>query len=68
MSEDHDRCFSILVLGASSTGVFNTNASPRINIGVDVWGESSIHQEKVLHFNMHVTDVNMHVPVPNMGF
>jgi hypothetical protein len=25
-----DRCFS------------NTNASPRINIGVDVWGESNI--------------------------
>ncbi len=42
MSEDHDRCFSILVLGAFSTGVFNTNALPRINIGADVWGESSI--------------------------
>ncbi len=41
MSEDHDRCFSILVLGAFSTGVFNTNALPRINIGADVWGESS---------------------------
>ncbi len=42
MSKDHDRCFSILVLGAFSTGVFNTNALPRINIGADVWGESSI--------------------------
>jgi hypothetical protein len=31
-----------LVLGAFSTGVFNTNALPRINIGADVWGESSI--------------------------
>jgi len=41
MSEDHDRCFSILVLGAFSTGVFNTNALSRINIGTDVWGESS---------------------------
>jgi hypothetical protein len=28
--------------GAFSTGVFNTNALPRINIGADVWGESSI--------------------------
>ena len=27
MSGDHDRCFSILVLGAFSTGVFNTNVS-----------------------------------------
>jgi hypothetical protein len=26
------------------------------------------HQEKVLCFNMHVTDVNMHVPAPNMQF
>ena len=42
MSEDHDRCFSTLVLGAFSIGVFNTNALPRINIGDDVWGESSI--------------------------
>jgi hypothetical protein len=42
MSGDHDRCFSILVLGAFSTGVFNTNALPCINIGADVWGESSI--------------------------
>ena len=42
LSEDHDRCFSTLVLGAFSTGVFNTNALPRINIGADVWGESSI--------------------------
>ena len=42
MSEDHDRCFSILVLGAFSTSVFNTNALPRINIGANVWGESSI--------------------------
>jgi hypothetical protein len=25
MSGDHDRCFSILVLGAFSTVVFNTN-------------------------------------------
>ncbi len=25
-----------------TTGVFNTNALPRINIGADVWGESSI--------------------------
>ena len=32
LCEDHDRCFSILVLGAFSTGVFNTNALPRINI------------------------------------
>ena len=39
MSGDHDRCFSILVLGAFSTGVFNTNALPHINIGTDVWGE-----------------------------
>ena len=37
MPEDLDRCFSILVLGAFSTGVFNTNALPRINIDVDVW-------------------------------
>jgi hypothetical protein len=42
MSGDHDRYFSILVLGAISTGVFNTNALPRIKIGADVWGESSI--------------------------
>jgi hypothetical protein len=42
MSEDYDRCFSILVFGAFSTGVFNTNALPRINIGADMWGESSI--------------------------
>jgi hypothetical protein len=42
MSEDHDRCFSILVLGAFSTSVFNTNALPRINIGAEVWGESII--------------------------
>jgi hypothetical protein len=42
MSGDHDKCFSILVLGAFSTGVFNTNALPRINIDADVWGESSI--------------------------
>ena len=43
MSGDHDRYFSILVLGAFSTGVFNINALlPRINIGADVWGESSI--------------------------
>ena len=42
MSGDHDRCFSTLVLGALSTGVFNTNALPRINIGAVVWGESSI--------------------------
>jgi hypothetical protein len=36
---------SILVLEAFSTSVFNTNALvalPRINIGADVWGESSI--------------------------
>jgi hypothetical protein len=31
----------VCVLGAFSTGVFNTNALPRINIGADVWGESS---------------------------
>ncbi len=42
MSGDHDRCFSILVLGAFLTGVFNTNALPRIIFGADVWGESSI--------------------------
>ena len=42
MSEDNDRCFSTLVLGAFSTGVFNTIALPRINIDADVWGESSI--------------------------
>jgi hypothetical protein len=42
MSGNHDRCFSILVLGMFSTGVFNTNALPHINIGSDVWGESSI--------------------------
>jgi len=29
-------------LGAFLTGVFNTNALTRINIGADVWGESSI--------------------------
>ncbi len=40
--EDNDRCFSILVLGVFSTGVFNTNELPRINIGANVWGESSI--------------------------
>jgi hypothetical protein len=28
--------------GAFSTGVFNTIALPRINIGADVWGELSI--------------------------
>ena len=39
-SGDHARCFSILVLGAFSICVFNTNASPRIDIGADVWGES----------------------------
>jgi hypothetical protein len=27
---------------------------------------ASIHQEKVLCFNMHVTDANMHVPAPSM--
>ncbi len=27
-----------------------------------------LHQEKVLWFNMHVTDANMHVPAPNMRF
>jgi hypothetical protein len=48
MSEDHDRCFSILVLGAFSTGVFNTNALPRINIGAYVWGESSHHDRCLL--------------------
>jgi hypothetical protein len=42
MSEDNDRCFSTLVLGAFSTGVFNTIALPRINIGTDVWVELSI--------------------------
>ena len=42
MSEDHDKCFSILVLGVFSTGVFNTNALPRINIDANVWGESNI--------------------------
>ncbi len=42
MSEDHDRWFSILVLGAFSTGTFNTNALPHINIDDNVWGESSI--------------------------
>ncbi len=36
VSEDHDRCFSTLVLGAFSTGVFNTNALPHIDIGTDV--------------------------------
>jgi hypothetical protein len=29
-------------LGAFSTGVFNANELPRVNIGADVWGESSI--------------------------
>jgi hypothetical protein len=42
MSEDHDRCFSMMVLGALLTGVFNTNTLPRINIDADVWGESII--------------------------
>ncbi len=42
LREGCPRCFSTLVLGAFSTGVFNTNALPRINIGADVWGESSI--------------------------
>jgi hypothetical protein len=33
----------MLVLGAFSTGAFQTtNALPRMNIGADVWGESSI--------------------------
>jgi hypothetical protein len=32
----------MLVLGAFSTGVFNTNKLPRINMGSNVWGESSI--------------------------
>ena len=40
MSEDHDRCFSTLVLGAFSTGVFNTNALPRINIGARLDGSA----------------------------
>jgi hypothetical protein len=42
MSEDHDSCFSTLVLGAFRQVFFNTNALPRINIGADVWGESGI--------------------------
>ena len=40
--EDHDRCFSILVLGAFLTGVFNINALTLININADVWVELSI--------------------------
>ena len=48
MSEDLDRCFSILVLGVFSTGVFNTNALPLINIGADVWGESGEHHDRCL--------------------
>jgi hypothetical protein len=36
MSEDNDRCFSMLVLGAFSTGVFQHHCI------TDVWGESSI--------------------------
>ena len=42
LSFGDDRCFTILVLGAFSTGVFNTNALPHIDIGADVWGESNI--------------------------
>jgi hypothetical protein len=42
VSEDHDRCFLTLVLGAFRQVFFNTNALPRIAIGADVWGESDI--------------------------
>jgi hypothetical protein len=43
MSEDHNRCFSMLVLGAFSTGVFQIPMHyPRINIDTDVWGKSNI--------------------------
>jgi hypothetical protein len=48
MCEDHDRCFSILVLGAFSTGVFNTNALPRINIGTDRVGLIEHHDRCLL--------------------
>ncbi len=42
MSEDNDRCFSTMVLGAFSTGVFQHHWITRISIGADVWGESNI--------------------------
>jgi hypothetical protein len=42
MSEDHDRCFSTLILGAFRQVFLNTNALPRINFGGDVWCESGI--------------------------
>jgi len=42
MSEDHDRCFSMLVPGAFLTGIFQHQCIPRINIDADVWGETSI--------------------------
>jgi hypothetical protein len=50
MSEDHDRCFSMTVLGAFSTDVFQHQCIivPRLNIGNDVWGESSIITSQVL--------------------
>ena len=41
---DNDRCLKILVLGAFSTGVFNTNTLPRINIGADVLGNRADHE------------------------
>ena len=40
LSEDRDRCFSTLVLGAFRQVFFNANALPRIQIGADVWSES----------------------------
>jgi hypothetical protein len=40
--EDNDRCFSTLVLDHFRQVFFNTIALPRINVGADVWGESSI--------------------------
>jgi len=41
MSEDNNRCFSSLVLGALSKGVFQHHCITRINIDANVWGELS---------------------------
>jgi hypothetical protein len=54
MSEDNDRCFSTLVLGAFSTGVFQHHCIPRINIGADVWGESSIVYQRWCLSTLHI--------------
>jgi hypothetical protein len=42
MSQDNDRCLSTWFSGHFRQVFFNTNALPRINIGANVRGESSI--------------------------